>query len=334
MTIALEKFTNNVANTLNGAINSSVTSITVTDASSMPSTGNFRIIIDSELMLVTAVSSNTLTVTRGIEGTTGASHLDLAPVTLIVTVAALQAGIGDFFLNALFSDRPAAGLRGRIFTPTDWEGVGYYDDGTAWNIILPDGKIIPEMSSDGLSTSVNMTGATYAAVQGFLRIADTTTGNLRIRYKSTSAATSLQVTMAVRMNSGQKDQCLFGPYFGQSSNDHGYLTGYDMDIQNNSNFDTFLAYFSSLSAFGGADYTQVMNRDRTSMLWMRGKFTFSSGKYEFFTSNDGTTWIKEAEATNSNASAPDRVGFTWDRFGSIFTPTVNFDIYHLDIVEV
>jgi hypothetical protein len=68
--------------TLNGAINSSVTTLTLTDASQFPSSGTNFIIIGSEEISYTGVSGNTLTgLTRGVAGTTAASHSDGATVT-------------------------------------------------------------------------------------------------------------------------------------------------------------------------------------------------------------------------------------------------------------
>jgi hypothetical protein len=60
-----------------------------------PTTGQFRIKIDAELMLVTAVSGTTFTVTRGIEGSTAASHANGATVTHILTAGALGAQTSD-----------------------------------------------------------------------------------------------------------------------------------------------------------------------------------------------------------------------------------------------
>ena len=89
-----ETFANFATSTLNGAINNSTTSITVTSGTSFPSTGDFRILVDSELMLCTARSGNVLTVTRAIESTSAVSHNDGSVVTHILTagtIAALKA---------------------------------------------------------------------------------------------------------------------------------------------------------------------------------------------------------------------------------------------------
>lgn len=93
-----ELFANNGSTTLNGAINNSVTSIVVTDGSVFPAS-NFRIIIGSELLFCSSRSTNTLTVIRGIESTTAASHADLDPVKHVLTAGGLD-GLFDNILAA------------------------------------------------------------------------------------------------------------------------------------------------------------------------------------------------------------------------------------------
>jgi len=80
---------NDAFTTLNGAINNSVTTITVNSGSVFPSTGNFRIRIGDEIMLVTARSTNDLTVVRGQEGTAAASASNGADVIHILTAGGL-----------------------------------------------------------------------------------------------------------------------------------------------------------------------------------------------------------------------------------------------------
>jgi hypothetical protein len=94
-----ETYKNNSEDTLNGAINNSVTSLVATNTPSdtagnafLPATPQYRIRIDDEIMIVTAVNTGTktLTVTRGAEGTTAASHSDLAPITHLLTRDSLR----------------------------------------------------------------------------------------------------------------------------------------------------------------------------------------------------------------------------------------------------
>jgi hypothetical protein len=99
-----ELFTNNASTTLNGAINNSVTSLVLTSASLFPASGNFRIRIDDEIILVTAISGATCTVARGQEGTTAASHADLATVRHVLTAGAIQAATGIIILKTADED--------------------------------------------------------------------------------------------------------------------------------------------------------------------------------------------------------------------------------------
>ena len=90
-----------VTTTLDGAINSAVTSITVADASQLPDSGTNFIIIDSEEISYTGISTNTLTgCTRGVAGTTAASHSDGATVTNSTDYVAWgEAASGDLVIE-------------------------------------------------------------------------------------------------------------------------------------------------------------------------------------------------------------------------------------------
>jgi hypothetical protein len=91
-----EQLANNAASTLTVAIPDAVaTSLTVANGTVFPATGNFRIIVDSELMLCTARVGNTLTVTRGIEATTAAAHANGAAVTHVLTKGGLDQYLVD-----------------------------------------------------------------------------------------------------------------------------------------------------------------------------------------------------------------------------------------------
>jgi hypothetical protein len=81
--------------TLASGINNSVTSLSVSSASFFPTVGQFRILIDSEYMIVTAVSGTTLTVTRGAEGSAAASHSSGARISGVLTQGSLAQVISD-----------------------------------------------------------------------------------------------------------------------------------------------------------------------------------------------------------------------------------------------
>jgi hypothetical protein len=90
MTVLREQFANNAEDILSGGIDSSQTSIVLNDASEFPATGNFRIKSESEIMLCTARTSNTLTVIRGQEGTAAVAHDDGRGVAQVLTEGSIQ----------------------------------------------------------------------------------------------------------------------------------------------------------------------------------------------------------------------------------------------------
>jgi len=95
-----EKFANSASTTINqgGGIAAGDTSVIVTSAALFPSSGNFRILIDSEIILVTAVSGSTFTIVRGQESTSAASHANGAGVTHILTAGAITQAKADAVL--------------------------------------------------------------------------------------------------------------------------------------------------------------------------------------------------------------------------------------------
>jgi len=85
-----EQFANNASTPLNGNHNNSTTTLLVTNGTPFSQSGTFRILVESEIMLVTAISGNTMTVVRGQEGTSAVSHLSGVTVTQIITAAGVQ----------------------------------------------------------------------------------------------------------------------------------------------------------------------------------------------------------------------------------------------------
>lgn len=106
-----EQLVNAYASTLSGDITDVATSITVADATGLPTVGDFRIKIENEIIIIKSRSGTTLTAaTRGAEGTTGAAHSSGAAVKAYLTAGGLK--------NLLFE------ARGTPFTPTSTAYVG------------------------------------------------------------------------------------------------------------------------------------------------------------------------------------------------------------------
>jgi len=179
-----EQFKNLASTTLNGAINDSVETVTV--ASAMGFTGgDFRILVDSEIMKVTAVSGLDLTVVRGQEGTSPTAHDNGATVRHVLTVGALDAhDQNDLVVRDAYASKPAAGVPGRIFLPTD--GIFFErDNGSAWEKFGPLWPMTPPQASD-FPTWVNQGSATIADSKGAIWFESPSVSgtNYRLRVKA------------------------------------------------------------------------------------------------------------------------------------------------------
>lgn len=102
----MEQFANKPETTLSAAITTTgATSCTVASGSSFPSSGTFRILIDTEIIKVTNVSGTTWTIARGDGGTTATTHSSGATVYGIVTKEALDALTSIYSNGAEISNR-------------------------------------------------------------------------------------------------------------------------------------------------------------------------------------------------------------------------------------
>src|SRR5882724_3327726 len=95
--MATEQFSNLAQTTLASSISAAAASLAVASAAGFPAAGQFRIVVDQEIFLVTAVSGTAFTVTPGYEGTTQASHTGGAVVAHILTAGV----ISQIYNNAL-----------------------------------------------------------------------------------------------------------------------------------------------------------------------------------------------------------------------------------------
>ena len=143
-----ERFTNGARTALQTSVNNALGTIEVDDGTGFPGAGRFRIRVDTELMLVTAVSGTTWAVDRGAESTTPASHAAGADVVQVLTAGALQELTGlttDQSANTVFAG-PASGGGG----PAEFRGLVAAD--------LPTSGIVTSVDGSGGSTGMTFSG--------------------------------------------------------------------------------------------------------------------------------------------------------------------------------
>jgi hypothetical protein len=211
MSAPVKELLRNFATTnLDGSIDNSVTSIDVDDGSVFPSTGNFRVKVEDEIMLVTARSSDTLTVVRGSESTAAASHGDNTVITLILTNGSLTEYNKDAVPLWGLSTQPALKLVAddgqTLLTTADW----------TW-------------ANQG-SASVSDQGGTIV-----MRAPTASGENVRVQYKSAPSAPYVyQAAFRWLLPAGSSDVALM--VFGFRKNSDGKLSALAFQTHTNGGF--------------------------------------------------------------------------------------------------
>jgi hypothetical protein len=162
-----EKFANNAFTTLNEPSgiddNTDPVTFTVANAGGFPSSGNFRVKIDDEIMLVTSVSGNNFTATRGAEGSPITAHAHKAGIRHVFTAGSLNQRYSDRYQTGTYAALPAFGVPGRRYYCTDSPYV-LLDTGSEWLHYVNNLQVTPPVL--GNYSWVNRGTATATASRG------------------------------------------------------------------------------------------------------------------------------------------------------------------------
>jgi hypothetical protein len=284
-----EQLANNAFTTLNGGIDNSQTSITVTDGSVFPSVGNFRIRIGDEILLCTARSTNTLTVVRGYEGTSGASHSDLANVIHFLTKGSLERWAQDSWGLWAYTDQPPFGLFGTDgITPLTTSDFAWINQGSATGTDQNGTIIIDAPAASG--------------------------ENCRILKKSAPSPgytliTAFQACQIIESGSYAN----FGLCARQSTTGKFYASA--ISAANGGNPWQHAVYkFTNATTFSTDLLSRKITNMMTRMIWL--KFEDDNTNCKFSISADGANWIQTASeargtflTTSGGVTGPDEIGF-------------------------
>lgn len=128
-----ERLANDAESTLDGALTDSATTLNVLSATTFSSEGDFRIRVNDEIMLVTAVSTNTFTVERGIEGTTAVAQGSGDAICQILTKLGLETWVKENADPYILTGKPPyriADAAGDLLTDTDFTNFGGFVNGS------------------------------------------------------------------------------------------------------------------------------------------------------------------------------------------------------------
>lgn len=130
--LSCEQYANDATTALAAAMSLIDLSITVTSVVGFPATVPFRIIIDSEVMMVTAMAGPLWTVTRGIEESTITTHPISTDVHQTLTNLGLCAFSECRFGTDIRVNLPTPELEGRLFLTQNPGWYFYRENGVAW----------------------------------------------------------------------------------------------------------------------------------------------------------------------------------------------------------
>lgn len=298
----MEQLATNPISTLNGAINNSVTSLTVTSGASFPATGTFRIRINDEIMKVTSVAGTTFTVVRAQEGTTAASHANTDEVVGILTKESMVAFRGDLIQTGADASRPSAGTAGLIYLPTD--GVAaYYDNGTVWKNFGPIQALTPPVDS-GYSW-YNQGSASVVSSNGGTFLSSPTNGgshNFRIRGKALANTSNYSVTFGFipMLRPGINGWC--GVMLRDSVGGGHHSIGIGADGN------AFSELWNNVSSFSSTVFSSsTCGMTCGSLVWMR--FVDDGTNRLSQISRDGYNWVTIDSRTRTNFMTPNTFGY-------------------------
>lgn len=310
--MAVEQFTNGPTTTLDGAINDVVTSLTIDDATGFPAAAQYRIKIDSEIMIVTAgAGTTTWTVTRGAESTTAASHSDGATVTHILTAGAIDQFRADNVVADTFANLPTVGKEGRLFIQSDAAALTIArDTGAIWQPYGPIYKFKPPVLAD--FTWVNQGSATATQDTGILLSApvtgSTSTTSCAI-LKKTAPSTPYTIRAAMKgLAAISGDTGSFGLCFRESST--GEIECHELSAMVSAQTRQRIGHrvTPTTNTLTTAGYLASTNWGPSSdVFWVAIEDNGTNKK--FHVSDDGEHWITVVNVVRTQNMTPDEVGF-------------------------
>jgi hypothetical protein len=288
--MAVEQYANNAATTLSGGIDDTVGTLTVASAAGFPASGPFRILVGTELMIVTAVSGADFTVTRGAEGTAATAHSNGDAVTHILTAGSLQALESDAVRSVAYASRPAAGNEGRLFLPSD--GVGLErDTGSLWQPWGPLFPFTPPVLGD--FAWINQ-GASATATQekGGIYLTDNAfSGTQQIRIlKKAAPSRPYAIDTAWLVAAYPQDGLFFGVGWRQSSD--GKLHLFRMRLSSTTTAGSWMpvsSKYTNPTTFSADYFTRVGGGQNGGVFFLR--ITEDDTNRQCWLSADGQHWI-------------------------------------------
>lgn len=300
---------------LDGAINDSVTSIVVVDGSVFPATGDFYVQVDNEIMLVTARTTETLTVTRAQEGTAASTHVTSSLVKLTLSAATWDGWFGDLVTFGGYASRPSSPKVGQRYYATDID-LGWRYDGSNWDLIHP--VYVPYSKRVDVSswTAFNHGTSAWSNIHGVLcaQLPTSAGSNLRGYYKSIpSAPFTANVICRVKTHSQQ-----FNIQGLILTNTTAYNTLGTLTIGNTETVDT--SRYTNITTSNSNQYRKGVRE--TTYMWFKIHDDNTNWLYSY--SHDGMNYHQVFSATRNTFLTATHVGLFCNRVETTWPSTAEY----------
>lgn len=274
--------------------------LTVASSSSFPAVGNFRILIDSEILLVTSVSGANFTADRAQEGTSIASHLIGATVTGVLTAGSLIQLANNFNIYDTFANRPSAGIKGRRFKATD-NPFEYYDNGTTWDKYFLGFKLTTYPSSGWTWDNQDVWTATDAQDMLCLQNITSASSNIHAYYRTAPTPPySITAAFLVTPMISQTDM-EFGLAWRSSGDSK--LSTFDRQFETTLKFGAYK--WTNTSSFASQYFDRIQVAEGGPLVFLRLRDDNTNRYWEF--SYDGVNYMEWFHQSRTDFHTPDQV---------------------------
>lgn len=280
--MAAEQFVNDLGTgtTLYTALtDNSGTTVVVVNYAGIPAVPQFRIRIDTEIMLVTAISiggsNSTLTVVRGAESSTAATHSAGASVYHVLTAASIQAPAYQY---AAF---PAS-------------STGY---------LVPDVSLFSWSGTQG--------SAAVSQQSHSVTLTDSATASTHLRRQKATAYTPGTAATAIAYF---QNNCVLEAYHihGLYVSDGTKLITYAVVMTGTTNIKADVLKWATETTATGTSYLSTVPILTSPDYWLKLVDGGTGNSLTFSVSRDGLNWVQVHTISRTDYLTPSELGIVWE----------------------
>jgi hypothetical protein len=283
----------------------------VTSGLNFPKVGNFRILIGTEICIVTAVSFGsfapaTWTVTRAVEGTTAATYASGTRVDFFITQQSLMTIFSDMRRTDIIANYKLVPPRkGDMFIPSDSLYTMIVFDGAKWLFLINGRAMTPPNLYGWTLESRPDANCTATIMNNYLRFADPTSQYAIHALYRPAPATPYTFTVAMLTEFFVSGYAAIG--IGWRSNAGQYVIW--GDASNSGNWQERYYRFNSYNS-----YNSEILQASPNLMWAHGplmwmRLSDDGTTRTIWNSSNGINWTRRQDQSHGDFMSPDNIMF-------------------------